>query len=246
MKEKGKTTVEADIQKLIVRAEGANQRELKAIREDLIENLERIGAKTFVDTTASLLEEEFEIEGCNDPRIPLKRIFTISLPELEEALSRKEFSLSSTHPISSLFREHQNDLEQLKTINKGFEGGTEEVIDRLKDYYKDIDIHILKEEESLFPKLEERGMGEHPDNLRKEHEGFTDDLSSLIKLVQSDDSEDTQIAEEKFTGDFIPAMSNHMFRESFIFYPAALQYIQDDSEWILIERGFDAIDKFVN
>ncbi|MFB6214881.1 MAG: hemerythrin domain-containing protein [Candidatus Bipolaricaulia bacterium] len=245
MKEKGETTVEANIKKLIIRAEGANQRELKAIREDLIGNLERIGAKTFVDTTASLLEEEFEIKGCNDPRIPLKRIFTISLPELEKALSRKEFDLPQSHPILGLFREHKSDVEQLKAIEKELGVGDEEVITKLKDYYKDLDIHILKEEQALFPNLEEKGMGEHPDNLREEHDEFTEDLSSLIKLVQSGNNEDTQVAEEKFNGDFIPAMSNHMFRESFIFYPAALQYIQDDSEWALIERGFDAIDDLV-
>lgn len=245
MKTQREKIAETKIKKFIIRADGADEEELKAIRKDLIGNLENIGAKTFVDTTADFLEEEFQIEGCNDPMVPLKRIFTISLSKLTEILDRKQFNLPPGHPISGLFREHESDVEQLRALKKDFRAGNEGVIDRLKEYYKEMDIHILKEEQALFPKLEERGVEKHPGNLKEEHDDFTEDLSSLIKLVQSGSNEDTQVAEEKFTGDFIPAMSNHMFRESFIFYPATLQYIQDDSEWALIERGLDAIDNLV-
>ncbi|MFB6290942.1 MAG: hemerythrin domain-containing protein [Candidatus Bipolaricaulia bacterium] len=234
---------EAKIKKLITKAVDADEKGLKAIRKDLIGNLGKTGAKTFVDTTAKMLKGELQIEGCNDPRIPIKRIFTLTLPELERTLGRKKFDLPPNHPILGLFREHENDVERLKAIKKEFEIGNEEVIDKLKDYYKDVDTHILKEEEALLPRLEEKGMGEHLNNLRQDHKEFKEKLVRYFELLQSRNPDKNSPAKEEFTEKFIPSMSNHLFRESFVLYPATLELISEKKIWSEIEREFDAIDK---
>lgn len=46
-----------------------------------------------------------------------------------------------------------------------------------------------------------------------------------------------------FTEEFAPDMTNHMFRESFICYTAAKEYISDEGAWDELAREFAAIDR---
>ncbi len=242
MKGQMENVAETEIKKLITRAQGATEDELAVIRKELIGDLKKFGARTFVDTTEDLLDEEFQLEGCNDPRIPLESIFTVSLSELEDYLDRKELELTSGHPISGLFREHVTNVDRLQALKRDFEVGGGESIDKLKYYYKKLDLHALKEEQALFPKLEERGLRKYTETSREEHEVLKEDLVGVIKLVQDDDDE-YRVAEKRFTEDFIPVMSKHLFRESFILYPSASDYIQDEQEWEKLERELGVMDK---
>ena len=45
----------------------------------------------------------------------------------------------------------------------------------------------------------------------------------------------------KFRREFIPAVSNHIFRETHIFYPAALEFITDKGQWDDVLKGFGLI-----
>jgi len=234
-------TVKTKLRNIITKAEGAREAELKAIREELMSVIEQVGARKFVDSTAELLDEEFKIEGCNDPRVPLKKIFNISLKELEEILDGKEYSLNSDQPILDLLGEHKKDVQLIKSLKESFSRNEDEVIEKIKEYYKRVDNHILKEEEALFPRLEEKGMDEHPENLREEHQEFRAKLVNYVELLQAS-GDGFEEAKDGFINNFIPAMANHMFRESFIFYPATLEFISDDQEWTKIKRSFRAID----
>jgi hypothetical protein len=246
MRDHNENRLKEELTDLIVRAKEADEDELSDLREELLDKLEIVGARTFVEITAESLEEEFEIEGCNDLKVPLKRIFTIPLPELKGKLTENDLSISTNHPIHPLIEEHKGDLETIQSINESISTGDEKTLRKIKKYYKDVDYHILKEEESLFPRLEERGMSEHPDNLREEHEEFRDSLIRFVKLIQTGNPEKYGQMNEEFENDFVPAMANHMFRENFIFYPAAVEFIPDSEVWDEIKKEFEAIDRLGN
>lgn len=126
-------------------ASTANEEELKSLRRMVAAVVETIGAKNFVALTADILKKDLCIEGCNDMRQPLKRIFNISLKELRQDLSNDMYT----------------------------------------------------------------GLGEHPIHL--------------------------------LSKEFIPAISNHIFRETHIFYPAALEFITDKGQWNDVKKGFGLI-----
>lgn len=88
-------------------------------------------------------------------------------------------------------------------------------------------------------------MKEHPQNLREEHKLFRETLSKIIKdlksfIVGKSNSviEEIRNSKEKFILD----ISNHIFRETYVFYPAALEFINDAKQWEKIKEGFSKID----
>src|SRR3989338_4028099 len=137
---------------IILEAQRADEDGLKSLRRKVITAVGKFGARQFVTVTAEVLKNNFCIEGCNDARVPLKRIFNISLDELEEALSKKEYHLPRGHPIIMLSSDHKDNIDKLKKMI--FELRTIEsneryshLKDMLKGYYAEIDLHIRKEEE---------------------------------------------------------------------------------------------------
>lgn len=245
MKERRESVAEITVEELINRVEGADDKELKEIKEELTGNLKEDGGGNYVSLVMKLLEGEIDLEVPSNSWVSFKKIFAVNLPELERAMVRKEFSLPDNHPISSLFGDHERDVKKLKALKNDLKAGKDGFLTGLKNFYKKLDTHIFKEEESLFPKLEESGLSKIPENLRGEHKKFRGQLVRYFELLQSGDSVKANRARSEFEEDFLPAMSSHIFRESYVFYPAALQYIQEDSEWKMIERGFNAVDNLV-
>lgn len=229
--------------KLIKEAEGANNNKLRFLRKKFIFAVDKIGAKQFVTIMADILKNKFCIEGCNDARIPLKRIFAVSLDELEGALSNKEYALPYGHPVLTLSKDHKENLKKLKMLNSFFEnmdaeGCCNNILNKTKDYFSELDLHIKKEEEILSPLLEKYGMKEHPDNLKEEHKSFRQILSELVDVFEKNIKNDFVDKIQKFKDKFISDISNHIFRETYVFYPAALEFIVDKKEWEKIKEGF--------
>ena len=184
--------------------------------------------------------------------MPLKRIFSISLSELEEDLAVQKYNLPDDHPLSMLSSDHKENIKKLRMLSYSLSAITkdaslEKVKDPLKEaqgYYTELDTHIRKEEEVLFPVLEASGMQEHPQNLRDEHKNFRDLLSKIIGILRNTPKQPNtlEIGEIKKSKDkFIADISNHIFRETYIFYPAALEFIVDKNEWQKIKEGFNCI-----
>ena len=172
--------------KLINEAGQADNNKLQSLRREFIMVLNNIGPKKFVMIISDILKNNFCIEGCNDIRMPLKRIFNISLRELEEALLDKKRTLPKEHPISLLSEDHKDNVVKLKALNLSL---SKIRLNMVKDYYSELDTHIRKEEEVLFPALEKNGMQEHPQNLREEHKGFREILTKIIDFLKDANSE---------------------------------------------------------
>jgi len=248
--------VSADLVQVILKAEGADPSNLRIAREGLIKLVNNIGAKNFVNIAAKVLKNNFRIEGCNDIRVPLKRIFNLTLEELEENLSEQKYNLPSEHPLVMLSGDHKENIKKLKALRFSLGGlnlnkettaeATKNKLKQVQDYYVELDLHIRKEEEILFPILEQNGMQEHPQNLRDEHRGFRQILSEIIEILKnfSSGNPDSVLEEmRKSKEKFILDISNHIFRETFIFYPAALEFITEPSLWEKIKEGFQDLDR---
>ena len=244
--------IAGDFIKVILMAEHASEDELKNTRGMLIGILNKVGAKIFVTTAADILKNNFRIEGCNDVRMPLKRIFSIPFSELEENLAGQKYNLPDDHPLSRLSSDHKENIKKLRMLSYSLSAIAKDVsLEKIKntlketqDYYAELDTHIRKEEEVLFPVLEASGMQEHPQNLRDEHKNFRDLLSKIIGILKNTPKNPNtlRIGEIKKSKDkFVVDISNHIFRETYIFYPAALEFIVDKNEWQKIKESFNRI-----
>lgn len=233
-----KLNIVPDFLSIINKAKDAGPEQLRLLRKTVIGFVKVIGAKNFVTMAAEVLKNNLCIEGCNDVRMPLKRIFSITLEELEENLSTQKYDLSKGHPLIMLSNDHKENIKKLKALRFSF--GLKQV----QDYYLELDLHIREEEEVFFPVLEKNGMQEHPENLRQEHKGFREILSRIIEALKNVSPgeaelvlEETRNLKEKFISD----ISNHVFRETYVFYPAALEFIKDKQEWEEIRSKFTLI-----
>ena len=234
---------------LINEARGADPAKLKALRKKFTQAVDIVGAKQFVNIMANILQDNFHIQGCNDARIPLKSIFNVSLDELSESLAVKDYGLDKGHPLSRLSQDHIDNIKKLQALNALFSplkpgDSYEKIIGKKKDieeYYAELDTHIRKEEEVFFPALEEAGMKEHPEVLKEEHKKFRQIFTDTFAFLNSPKQNNFYATVEKFRVEFIPALSNHVFRETYVFYPAALEFIADKEEWGKISAGFSRI-----
>ena len=217
---------------IILKAQSADSEGLRQLRRQLIVILDEVGHKNFVTIAADVLKNNFKVEGCNDARVPLKRIFAVSLKELEMDLASQSYNLSESHPLVFLTSDHKDNIEKLKALDLSVKNGPAKAKDFIS-YYKDLDLHIRKEEEVFFPVLEACGMKEHPDNLKDEHKGFRE---ILIEVTEKQNL-------SRFSDKFVPDICNHIFRETYIFYPAALEFIADKKQWDKIKEGFSLVDK---
>lgn len=234
-------TLAARFTKIILEAQNTDEEGLTALRKKIIKAVGTFGAKRFVTVTAQVLKDNFRIEGCNDVRIPLKRIFNISLDELENVLDKKKYKLPAGHPIDLLSRDHKDNIQKLKRLKINLNQSSDNIlVQDIKDYFKEMDTHIKKEEDVFFPILEEKGMDEHPDNLKEEHKSFREILKTAIAIIENEsDSSKSKEKIKPLMNKFIPDICNHIFRETYIFYPAALEFIREKKEWKAIESGFE-------
>ena len=143
---------------------------------------------------------------------------------------------------------YSHDHDQLDEYMKRFQGlkrtDYSEAKENFKKFKFGLQKHIAWEEEILFPVLERCGMDEHPDNLKEEHKRFRSILSDTMEILKGPASGKEELVTKKmieFKDKFIPDISNHMFRETYIFYPAALEFIANKDEWENIKEGFDRI-----
>jgi len=237
-------------------AQNADEPRLKLLRKKVIRAVNKFGVKRFVTVAAEVLKNNFQMEGCNDVRIPLKRIFDISLDELDTEISNYKYNLPESHPVYVLTTDHKESLQRLKVlrlylgkINLNIETPVEKkrnILSQTKDYYGELNSHIRKEEEVLFPVLEKNGMKEHPQNLVEEHKKFREVLSKIIEILEDavlNNAESSIDKVNELKEEFISKISNHIFRETYIFYPAALEFIKEKDQWENIKKDFDSIKK---
>lgn len=101
---------------LIQQAQDVDENKLEELRKKFIIALDKIGPKQFVTVMADILKNNFKIQGCNDARLPLKKIFAISLEELEQDLSAQAYDLPKEHPLVFLSEDHKNNIKKLKML----------------------------------------------------------------------------------------------------------------------------------
>ena len=176
-------------------------------------------------------------------RIPLKNIFNISLDELEESLLSKDYHLPKEHPLSGLSQDHIDNIKKLKALHLAFSAikendSYEKVVSRKEDIegvLRRTGFPYQERRRGVLSGPENAGMKEHPEVLKEEHKKFRQIFTDIFSFLKIPMQDDFYLIVEKFQKEFIPALCNHVFRETYVFYPA-LEFIADKEGWIKIGK----------
>jgi len=199
----------------------------------------------------SLAEQELMKEGFS--RDELRELCDIHLKGLSGRIEEKPV-VDENHPISILQEEHKAILGYLDKLEEIAQGP--EITDNLRlpqgkmaglravsQMLLEAESHHKREEDALFPRLEEQGIDGPPSIMRLEHNELRKKKKALNDLVEAADrwnDEDFSMQLRELAGYIAPTLRSHIFKEDNILYPTALQAIPGE-EWPNIKRQFDAI-----
>lgn len=223
------------------------QGESVPVKEKAAEFLKNVDARTL-----SLTEQELTQEGVSQDE--LRSLCGVHLEILGDTLEQPRPELEASHPIRILMGEHQvilQNLEELGRIASTAEtaqefGNFKDQLEHLREIAHlllETESHHQREEESLFPRLEERGVTGPPQIMRLEHEELRAKKRALGKLVEQagngNFSEFTQ--ELSAVGGYIADnLRDHIDKEDNILYPTALDILEPE-EWSEVLTEFERI-----
>ncbi|MGM0406265.1 MAG: DUF438 domain-containing protein [Thermoplasmatota archaeon] len=173
----------------------------------------------------------------------LQKFCKVHLKAVEDEVEHVKESLSDGHPIKTLMLEHEEILKSLEVLEdiaeRIKEGISEEDKERLKEaayHLIEAEKHHKREEDTLFPRLKDKGITGPPRIMEMDHEDLWPRKKKLDKLVKSPEKNADEIKENI---DYIVFhLRDHIFKENNILYPSALNELED---WDVIKKECDSI-----
>lgn len=218
------------------------------VREEAREFLASIDAKDLSFAEQKLLEAGLSFED-------LKHLCSIHLEIVKDEVEKLKKSLNPGHVIHTLICEHEMILEfldKLEETNHSIQNmekyipGKEEF--RRLAYFAEHLIHAephhQREEDVLFPKLEENGLYGPPSIMRLEHEDLRRRKKEIMELAENAGKMDFNDFKKKLDAAvkfIVPTLRDHIFKENNILYPAAVRLISDEKTWEQMKKDCDNI-----
>lgn len=240
-----KTTSKEIIRDLIKQLhEGKNPEEIKTEFQSVLRNVS--------PAEIAQIEQELVNEGMSQEE--LRRLCDVHLAIFRENLDKQKVEVALDHPIHVFMKEHEiilQHLEELKSLvqkvgaAERFEGVSEEIrrLKHVAEHLMEVEKHNVREENVLFPYLQKHGITEPPAIMWAEHNELKEKKKQLLELLRAHDTLAFQDFAKRLadTGSYITeALSNHIYKENHILYPAALQTIKD-GEWKEIKEQCDEL-----
>ncbi len=215
---------------------------LKGMAEGEVSEIEALDAiKKAGPSEISKAEQNLLNEGITEEE--LQQFCKIHLKSVEEKVERMKSELEKDHPIRTLVLEHEeilNFLEQLEEIKDGWE---KEVSEKMKDELQDLSEHMVetekhheREEETIFPRMKEKGVTGPRRMMELEHDDLRPKKKELFELSEEPEKNKERIIE--LIDHITLNLRDHIFKENNILYPSALEELES---WDDIAKAGDEI-----
>ncbi|MEM2109959.1 MAG: DUF438 domain-containing protein, partial [Candidatus Odinarchaeota archaeon] len=196
------------------------------------------------------IEEELVNEGMS--REELQKFCDIHLEVFKETLEKEEAIAPEGHPIRILMEEHKIMLQFPEKLRKTIENSlnnkikkeqTLNEIENIVKHFKESEKHYQREENTLFPYLEKKGVTQPPAIMWMEHDKIRELKKSIYKIVEEYSNKDSkqflnQLADANIK--LNDMLLSHFTKENKILFPTALKVIEEN-EWNEIEEQFQEI-----
>jgi len=168
---------------------------------------------------------------------------------------KEDMDVPPGHMVHTLVSEHDHILgflDELEEVNEKiqrmdeYRPGRDEFA-RLRNvaaHLVDSEPHHDREEEVLFPELEERGVTGPPNVMRMEHEQLRPQkhrLEDLAETVGEMDFSEFKRQLETAVEFIVPTLRDHIYKENNILYPTAVRLIDDDELWEKMRHDADEV-----
>jgi hypothetical protein len=185
----------------------------------------------------------------------LRHLCSVHMGMLEGEVDRLKASLAPGHPVHTMIAEHElilGFLDDLERVNasvqsmKAYDASREEwpQLRGIAHHLIEAEKHHQREEDVLFPNVEERGLYGPPQVMRMEHVELRARKKELQAIVDQVDALDFAEFKSRLNtvAKFITlTLRDHIFKENNILYPAAVQVIPDDAQWARMKEECDRI-----
>ena len=220
----------------------------KNVKEEAQEFLASISSEELMVAEQRLVEAGLAPED-------LRHLCSAHMEMLGDELSKMKARLKPGHVIHTFVTEHEiilGFLDEMETVNQAIQklkkydaqNPAFQKLSNLIDNLLGAEPHHQREEEALFPAVEERGLSGPPRIMRMEHVDLRRRKKELKELVSAVDKiafKDFQKKTDPAVKLLIASLRDHIFKENNILYPAALQIIPEVEVWQQIKAKCDQI-----
>lgn len=168
------------------------------------------------------------------------------------SLEKLKSRLRPGHMLHTLISEHEfilSFLNKLESIATAVQDESAVLSADQMAELKDVAEHLLgaephhkREEDVLFPQMEERDVVGPPSVMRQEHEELRAKKKELKDLVENTaQAESFNNRLQEISGYLVPVLKDHIDKENNILYPLAFEIIKEKSVWTDMKNRCDKI-----
>ena len=218
------------------------------VREEAMDFLATVNAADLSAAEQKLIDAGLAPED-------LRHLCSAHMEMMSGELDKMKAGLPEGHVIHTLVCEHDmilGFLDKLEHTNSAiqkmsaYDGGREEfaLLKHIAEHLVGAEPHHKREEDVLFPELEERGVSGPPHVMRMEHTELRARKEEIKKLAENAakiafaDFKKRLNTASKF---IIMTLRDHIFKENNILYPTALQVIDNNKTWDDMKKKCDKI-----
>ncbi|SDF51252.1 DUF438 domain-containing protein [Sporolituus thermophilus] len=196
-------------------------------------------------------EEHLEAIGM-DVR-DLHDLRTLHLKTLEEELAQIRAATPPWHPVRTMIDEHDQILRTLNAL-EDLNGQVQQApaltatmlakLETIADNLLAAEHHHAREEQVVFPELTKRNIGGTVEVMNMEHSALRSKKQALKNLAkQGNHIEFSRFQQElhELAQALVYDLSDHIYKENHILYPAALRLVTDEALWQELKTRCDEV-----
>ncbi len=174
----------------------------------------------------------------------LREFCKIHLQAVQEEAEMLKEKAGEGHPITTLVREHEEIIHMLDRLDELGDSLKREDLDEeekeelyhISEHIVETEKHHEREEEVLFPRMENEGITGPTRIMKLEHEDMWPKKERLNELAEDIEDNEEEIME--LIGYLSLNLRDHIFKENNILYPSAFDELED---WEEIRKEMDEI-----
>lgn len=224
--------------------------DLEKLKQEFKETIKDANPLIIAQAEGELIKEGGKLED-------LMKACDIHLELFEDAIRNPNLKVPDWHPIKSFQDDHKNILdlmekllEYIKSLKeyKSFEESKEIInkIQKISEKLMEAENHNIRQENTLFPVLEKKGIEQPPAIMWHEHTEMKEQKKLLLKLLKEKENlsfSDFVNKMEMIAKFLIEKFGSHTQKEENILYVTALNVISDE-EWKEIKEECDNLGYF--
>jgi len=224
-----------------------NEENVEEVKQEARELINEISAKDLSEAEQDLINEGLE-------ETKLRHLCAAHLEVMADELDELQNNLDYSHPLAVLIREHDDILNTLNRLENAVAkiekldsyDADNDVFDELKEVGKlllETEKHHEREEEALFPEVDEKGITGPTRIMRMEHDDlwpYKEEIAELSNNADKMDFDEFKRQLKKLSEFLILTLRDHIYKENNILYPTAKEVIEDD-KWKKIQKLSDEI-----